>query len=102
MKHPHSRGERRAVRNGQIAHRKFIALHIWSHYNEAPHEGSAWYMLAPGWYQPVEWGRYAKFNLNCGCRGCHSNKYGKEKRKRRRALNQALADNIISWNEAPD
>lgn len=99
MKHPKSRGERRAVRDGWIARRRFIAEHIWSRYNEVPHEGSPWYMQQPGWYQPVIWGRYAKFNLNCGCSMCHSGKYFSEKRKRRRALGEAILENLRAWQE---
>jgi hypothetical protein len=99
MKHPKSRAERRAVRDGHIARRKFIALNIWRDYDQVPHEGSAWYMQEPGWYQPMEWGKYAKFNLGCGCKQCHYLKYFSEKRKRRRALDAAIFDNIKSFQE---
>jgi hypothetical protein len=85
MKHPRNREDRRAVRYGHIARRKYVILHIWSLYT-----------ISKGLPFP-EWGRYAKFNLNCGCRMCHENKYGKEKSKRRRALDQAVIDNIRSW-----
>jgi hypothetical protein len=97
MKHPKSRGERRAVRDGYIARRRFIAEHIWVWYNKVPHEGSPWYQQQ-GWYKPTEWGRYAKFNLNCGCKMCHWPKWN-EATKRRRALDQAVFDNLRSWEE---
>jgi hypothetical protein len=99
MKHPKSRGERRAVRGAYIARRRFIATKIWTRYNEEPHEGSPLYQQQPGWRQPVEWGKYAKFNLNCGCRMCHHEKYFKEKRKRRRALDEAIQENLRAWQE---
>lgn len=85
MSHPTSRAERRHQRDRVIARRKFIAEHIWSHYNEKPHEGS------PGWgeWKPVEWGRYAKFNLNCGCTMCHSAKYFKCAHKRRKGRQES-------------
>lgn len=97
MKHPKSRAERRSVRDGWIARRRFIAQHIWRDYDTVPHEGSPWYMQFSDWYKPMEWGRYAKFNLGCGCKGCHYVKYFKEKRKRRQALTQEIANNLRSW-----
>lgn len=80
MKHPTNRAERRSVRNNVIARRKFIHLNIWT-----SHQGF------------TEWGRYSKFNLNCGCKMCHCLKYGKDKRKRRRALDQTIVDNLKSF-----
>ncbi len=99
MKHPKSRGERRVVRDAYIARRKFIATHVWYRYNEAPHEGSPWYQQQIEWYQPTEWSRFAKFNLNCGCMLCHSGKYFSEKRKRRRALEEDILENLRAWQE---
>ena len=81
MKHPKRRAERRSVHQGWIARRRYIILHIWYRGN-----------------RDQEWGRYAKCNLNCGCRGCHSNKYFKEKRKRRRALDREIILNLRSWD----
>lgn len=92
-----TRAERRHRREKVIAKRKFIATKIWRDFKEFPHEGSAFYKRVAGWYQPVDFGRYAKFNLNCGCKGCHSEKYFKEKRKRRRALESAINENIKSF-----
>src|SRR5271170_1045730 len=89
MSHPTSRAERRHQRDRVIARRKFIAEHIWSHYNEVPHEGSPGYQQEPGWWSPVEWGRYAKFNLNCGCTMCHGAKYFKCAHKRRKGRQTA-------------
>jgi hypothetical protein len=80
MSHPTSRAERRHQRDRVIARRKFIAEHIWRNYNTEPHEGSPGY----GVWSPVEWGRYAKFNLNCGCTMCHGAKYFKCAAKRRK------------------
>jgi len=97
MRHPHNRAERRAVRSNYIVRRKFVALHIWQRYDEVPHEGSPWYMLQSGWYQPVVWGRFAKWNMNCGSMMCHCEKYFSYKRQRRRALDQAIIDNLLSW-----
>jgi hypothetical protein len=93
VSHPTSRAERRHQRERVIARRKFIATKIWSHYNEEPHEGSPFYQQQMGWYTPTEWGRYAKFNLNCGCTMCHSAKYFASAHKRRKALRQ-------SWTQA--
>jgi hypothetical protein len=100
MRHPRTRAERRALRENWIARRKFIATKIWTRFNEVPHEGSPWYQLQPGWYQPTVWGRYAKINLNCGCKLCHCEKYFSYKRQRRRALDQAVIDNLLSWEGA--
>jgi hypothetical protein len=99
MKHPCNRAERRAVRDGKIARRKYIATRIWRDYDIVPHEGSPLYKQHPNWYQPIEWGRFAKFNLNCGCMMCHSKKYFSEKRKRREALKQSISYNIREWAE---
>lgn len=94
MKHPCNRAERRAVRDGKIDRRKYIATCIWRDYDIVPHEGTP-----QNWYQPKEWGRFAKFNLNCGCMMCHSEKYFKHKRKRREALKQSISYNIREWDE---
>jgi hypothetical protein len=97
MKHPQSRGERRFAREIYISRRKFIIQHIWYwSLNEIPHEGSPWYQQQEGWYQEPIWGKYAKFNLNCGHKMCHSEKWF-EAIKRRKALDQAVLDNIDSW-----
>jgi len=40
-----------------------------------------------------------KAKLNCGSKLCHAVKYFKEKRKRRRALDAAVVDNIQSFDE---
>ena len=91
MKHPRNREERRAVRDGWITRRKYIAEVIWNdpYFNQTPHEGHPWYMHQPGWYKPMAWGKYAKFNLGCGDSLCHGAKYFSCKEKRRRALKAA-------------
>ena len=93
MKHPRSRAERRAVRFGWISRRRYIAEHVWHDYNPKPYEHR---QLACPW-TPFQWGRWAKWNLNCGCKGCHSEKYFKEKRKRRRSLDLAIIQNLLEW-----
>jgi len=89
MHHPRSRGERRAVREQVIARRKFIATQIWQVecWSRPPHEHEHWYM--PEGWTPMEWGKYAKFNLNCGDTMCHGAKYFKCASKRRKARKEA-------------
>ena len=100
MSHPTSRDERRHQRDRVIARRRFVAEHIWPHYNDVPHEGSPDYQQQSGWYQPIEWGRYAKFNLNCGCMMCHSAKYFSNARKRREALKHSWSTpEFRRWNK---
>jgi hypothetical protein len=95
MKHPQSRGERRLVRETCISRRKFIYEKVWRN-NKIPHEGSSQYKQQEGWYREPAWGRYAKFNLNCGCIMCHHEKWF-ECTKRRRAMDQEVVDNVKSW-----
>jgi hypothetical protein len=103
MKHPSSRAERRYVRLGWIARRRFIAEHVWRNFNPLPSEHNRHYYVGkvpPVWYRPwkpFQWGRWSKFNMNCGCRLCHVGKYFKEKRKRRRALDDEVTLNLESW-----
>jgi hypothetical protein len=87
MHHPHSRDERRAVREQIIAHRKNIHRKIWKRWDEIWHEGKPEYQR--DWKPFDEWGRYAKWNLNCGCTMCHSAKYFKHAHKRRKALHRS-------------
>ena len=96
MKHPRSRAERRSVRLGWIARRRYVAEHVWFRFNPPIYEHNRpWYR--PCEWEPFQWGRYAKWNMNCGCKQCHSEKYFKEKRKRRRALDFEVILNIQSW-----
>jgi hypothetical protein len=84
MNHPRSRRERRAVREEIIQHRKWIVTRIWhrgSYYSSNERERE--------WLRNFEWGKYAKYNLNCGCSMCHYSKYYSCKRRRRCALNRA-------------
>jgi hypothetical protein len=88
MHHPKDRQQRRAVRDGIIARRKFIVTRIWSrgsYSSNNEHEKQ--------WLADMQWGKYAKFNLNCGCRMCHSSKYLSAKRKRRNGLHAAESQN---------
>jgi hypothetical protein len=88
MNHPSNRQERRTVREGIISRRKFIVTRIWScgSYSIGSESNRKW--LAE-----MQWGKYAKFNLNCGCRMCHSAKYLSDKRKRRNARKLAESQN---------
>src|SRR5438270_2848743 len=78
MKHPRSRAERRAVRDGYVARRKFVATQIWNveYWVRPPQEHEHWFSRQDGW-EPFEWGRYAKWNMNCGDSMCHGAKYFK-------------------------
>ena len=84
MRHPATRGERRAVREQHVARRKSICLNTWRGYAEPWHEGKPEYQR--NWEPFNEWGRYSKWNLNCGSKMCHGAKYYKCKDKRRKAL----------------
>lgn len=44
-------------------------------------------------------GRYAKWNLGCDNVMCHAAKLFSERRKRRAALAQDIAQNIADWAE---
>lgn len=70
MSHPTSRAERRHQRDRVIARRKFVSKSIWR--------------MNEKWLQDFEWGRYSKFNMNCGCTMCHGAKYFKLAHKRRK------------------
>ena len=93
MRHPNSRAERRAVRDAFIARRRFIRQHIWQ-IDELWHEGKPEYQRA--WTPFCEWGRYSKWNLCCTCGMCQWQKIN-ERRARRAALDQAIIDNLRSW-----
>ncbi len=85
--HPHTRGERRAIRKDWISRRKYIVTRIWSQGSYYKSEGQR------KWIAEMQWSIYAKFNLNCGCTMCHCAKYFKNKRKRRKALQRAESQN---------
>jgi hypothetical protein len=89
MSHPSTRGERRAVREQYIRRRKFIATQIWNiaSFYRSPYEHERWWGQLE--WEPFEWGKYAKYNLNCGCMMCHSAKYFSNAHKRRKALRRA-------------
>ena len=81
--HPSNRAERRQERERVIARRKFIHDHIW--YQSQHHTDPT--VMPWAQYPPFsEFGRYAKFNLGCGCKDCHYPKYGEYKNRRRKAL----------------
>lgn len=98
MKHPRNRAERRTTRDGYVARRKFIATQIWDipSYVRPPQEHEHWWATASSplgqedW-TPFEWGRYAKWNMNCGDSMCHSAKYFKCASKRRRARKESFS-----------
>src|SRR5271166_2478167 len=88
MNHPADRQQRRAVRDGHIARRKFVVTRIWSRGSYSSNNEHEKQRLAE-----MQWSKYAKFNLNCGCRMCHSSKYLSAKRKRRIGLQTAESPN---------
>jgi len=100
MKHPRSRAERRFVRLGHITRRRYIAEHVWRSFNNPPYEHTYLHRLNDPRFKwtPFQWGRYSKWNMNCGCTMCHASKYFKEKRKRRRALDLEVIYNLRSWD----
>jgi len=83
MKHPRSRTERRHMRLGWMSRRRYIIEHVWRSHGWKP-----------------QWGRFAKWNLNCGCRSCHYSKYG-GRRKRRRSLDLAVARGLVDYSLPP-
>jgi len=91
MRHPRTRDERRAVREQIIARRKFIATQIWDipSYVRPPHEGEWNRWSKPEEWEPFQWGRYHKWNMNCGDTMCHGAKYFKCASKRRKARKEA-------------
>lgn len=77
--HPFNRAERRYQRDRVVAHRKALRT------------VEKWYFSdLQRWGEPV-WGRYAKWNGNCGQTMCHGAKYFKCKAKRRKALKFSLS-----------
>ena len=74
--HPTNRAERRHQRN------RVIAIHRRKHLHHA--------RTSPNAVEPA-WGRYAKWNMNCGATMCHAAKYFKNKAKRRRARKSAAS-----------
>ena len=92
MQHPTNRAERRHHRDRVIAARRFIYQHIWGQSSYQTNSRTNPLECSFHIEQFSEWGRYAKWNLNCGCRMCHYEKYFKEKRKRREALKHLDAD----------
>jgi hypothetical protein len=82
MNHPSNRAERRHHRDRVVARRRFVYLHIWG-MSKCDDDFS-------------EWGRYAKWNLNCGCRMCQGDKYFGMRRKRREALKR----DVWEWVQA--
>jgi hypothetical protein len=88
--HPSNRAERRQERERVIARRKFIHDHIWfqSQHHTDP-------TVMPWAQHPPfsEFGRYAKFNLSCGCMGCHCAKHWyKDRRRRALKVSDSVAD----------
>ena len=70
-----NRSERRARRVRTIAQRRFIYTQVWNRRDGEPC-----------------FGRFAKFNLNCGCLMCHYDKRLSGRRKRREQLKRATSE----------
>ena len=89
--HPTNRAERRYQRERVIAKRRFIWGTVWKGFSGNSFNNPLTFGRYVGVWRPYtwtpDWGRYAKWNLGCGCKGCHREKYYKEKRKRRLARN---------------
>ncbi len=82
--HPSNRAERRHQRERVIASRRFIWEVIWGKKSYTVNSRSNPINSIEYNWQP-DWGRYAKWNLNCGCAGCHREKYLDAKSQRRKA-----------------
>lgn len=82
--HPTNRAERRQQRERVIAARRFVQMVIW---REAERYSNPLNYIY--WPPFTEWGRYAKWNLGCGCKGCHREKYYKAKSQRRKGRKAA-------------
>jgi len=94
MTHPLTRAERRHQRDRVIARRRFIYQHIWNAGAFGIQERTNPFHCGGRLYFPdfPTWGRYAKWNLGCGSRLCHADKYFGRKRKRREALKRAARE----------
>jgi hypothetical protein len=88
--HPTNRAERRHQRERVIAARRFVHNKIWRRDNEQNGTNPFYYSYRPDWAF-TEWGRYAKWNLGCGCMGCHREKYYDQKSMRRKARKAAMS-----------
>ena len=95
MRHPSSRSERRHERERVIARRRFVYEVVWQMNQppDVPVDSPLHRREHPLDWKFTEWGRYAKFNLGCGCRMCHAAKHWGWKDARRRALKD-------SWSRA--
>lgn len=87
MKHPSNRAERRHERKRVIARRQFVDLHIWRSRESPEHRENL--------RRTEMWGKYAKWNMNCGSIRCHELKYFSAKRRRRQALKHAGAEDLL-------
>jgi hypothetical protein len=83
--HPTNRAERRHQRERVIAARRFVQQVVWRELERYSNP------IYPYWPPFTEWGRYAKWNLGCGCKGCHREKYYKAKSQRRKARKSAYS-----------
>jgi len=89
MRHPYSLHSRRHNRATIMDRRRKQLLTLFYTYRSGeddPKDNTFWHYCD-------------KANLNCGSKLCHYRKYFKEKRKRRRALDAAVVDNIKSFDE---
>jgi hypothetical protein len=88
MRHPRSLSEGRHNRWTIIARRRHTILTFFTVDPNNPEDNRAWF-------------RCAKWNLNCGCRLCHCDKYDSSRRKRRDQLRKDIGENLVSWAAAP-
>src|SRR5580692_9723446 len=112
MKHPKTRAERRHHRDRVIAARRFVYLHIWNQWDDFQFMKDVSnplidilhvfekYKNARFLNEYPQWGKYAKWNLNCNCRMCHYEKFDKTSAKRRIALK--TADSDWEWQYTED
>jgi hypothetical protein len=117
MSHPKTRAERRHQRERIIAARRFVYLHIWTQYGDRfkfmrevinPLINIEYlfekYRLMKIPFNHIDeypdWGRYAKWNLNCSCRRCRGRKgWGRISAQRRRKLKTADSDWELQYQD---
>lgn len=115
MSHPKNRAERRHRREQIIAKRRFTYLYIWQTGRfqdrfqfmreiENPLIDIMYlfekYRNGNKIHEYPEWGKYSKWNLNCDCHMCHSEKYDKSSAKRRKLLK--TTDSDWEWQYTED
>lgn len=94
MHHPTNRAERRFERERIIARRRHIWGVVWKGFCGNSFNNPLTFGSVDDWspYQwTPDWGRYAKWNLGCGCKQCHRDKYYKCKSQRRSSRKLAMS-----------